>query len=211
MEKIFKLLNVLTHPIFLPFYWFLIELQCKKWYVGTEYFEIYIEYYLIALTGLVLLPLIFIALAHILKLINIIKPDRSERIILLFVMVIVYATFLISVYLHLQDGNSLIKEFFDNLIMLISHAFVVVSTLILMETFRIRASIHMAGWTLLTYFIFINGLKFQKECVLWLLPSIIVITGLVASLRLRRDHTYSELAMGIFAALVPLSVWLIVV
>ncbi|NPA35185.1 MAG: hypothetical protein GXO48_09685 [Chlorobi bacterium] len=211
MEKFYKLLNTITHPIFLPLYWFSIELVCRKWYLGTEIFSIYLEYYAIALTGLVFLPLLFIAIAHFLKLVNIIRPRRSERLILLFVMALVYATFLVSTYLHLQGGNSLINELLGNLIMLVSHAFVVVSTLILMETFNLRASIHVAGWTLFTYFLIINGIKFRWECILWMVPTAVVITGLVASLRLRKDHTPKELALGILAALVPFFVWLIVV
>lgn len=210
MEKLFNFINTVTHPIFLPLHWFFIELLCRKWYLGTEIFNIYFEYYSIALIGLVFLPLLFITLAHVLKFINIICPQRSERLILLVIMVLVYATFLVSTYLHLQGGNSLINELLGNLIMLVSHAFVVASTLILMEAFKLRASIHVAGWTLFTYFLIINGIKFRWECVLWLDPSVVVITGLVASLRLRQDHTLKELAIGVLAALIPLFVWLIV-
>ncbi len=210
MEKLFKVVNTITHPIFLPLYWFFIELRCRKWYLGTEIFNIYLEYYAIALTGLVILPLLFLSFAHLLKLVNITQPRRSERIVLLLVMVLVYATFLVSTYLHLQAGNSLINELLGNLIMLVSHAFVVISTLILMETFKLRASIHVAGWTLILYFLIINGTKFRWECILWMMPLVVVVTGLVASLRLRKDHTVKELAMGVLAALVPLFVWLVV-
>ena len=210
MEKIFKTIDIITHPIFLPLYWFLIELSCKKWYVGTEFFNIYLEYYAIAITGLVLLPLAFISIAHLFKLVDVITPQRSERIILLFVMILVYGTFLISTFLHVRSGNVIISEFLGNLVMLVSHAFVVVSVLILMESFKLRPSIHVAGWVLFTCFLIINGTKSQWECTLWYAPLSIVIAGLVASLRLRQVHRPMDIGLGILAGLVPLVTWLVV-
>ncbi len=180
------LIEFITHPVFLPVYWLVIEGLCRPWFTGDRYRQLYFHYGGLALVGLVVLPLALVGLARLFRLTHVWHPTRSERRFLLAIILVTYTSYFVMNLLRWQDGETFLWVLLAGFHLFVLGLLVLALVMLLLYWLPgLQPSLHVAGWTFMTtWFGLYAFVHRQWHCQIYVLPALILLTGFVAAHRL---------------------------
>lgn len=187
-DRLAQLVSVLFHPLLMPVYGLLIIFTCPALY-GYLPFQVKKIMLFIVIINNVLIPLMMITYFRFRNLISTWTiDDRRERILPLVITTFFYS---FTVYLIYRFHIPLfIKSF-----IICATALVLAVTII---NFWFRISLHATGCGAITALVMVLSVRMQIPLT-WLLIIVILVSGLVMSLRLwLKAHTPPEIWTGFF-------------
>lgn len=192
IEKGYKLLSILGHPLWMPilgclFYFYAIPNYLDQQIITAKLMAVSI------LT--IFLPIVFLFIAKNLKLIeNYSLSDVKERrffIMFFILLVLILLNNILGVYNYRTLFYFFSGILFSSIIAL------------LFSMFRVKISLHALGISGLTCFIVGLSLSFQ-EPMIFSISLLIIFLGLVSSSRLyERAHTLPEVIIGTLSGFLP--------
>ena len=192
MDRVWKLISYLFHPLFAP-----LAGVVAYYLISPKYnpFDIQKAVVLSTIILTIIIPVIFFFLFKNLGWIQSVYLEKvSERKVPLYVFIV-----LIFIMAQRVVYPTLSTELYYYFISILGTLFLALA----LAYFKFKASMHIMGISGLTLFIF--GLSMHYEVNITLaLSALVLCTGLVASSRLYlKAHSGKELWVGFFAGIIP--------
>lgn len=192
MKKLLPFFSYAFHPIFIPLFGTLFYLVFNDDYYRKEQHYLLI-FQIIIIT--IFLPMSFFYLLKTFgKIDNIMMSEINQRKIPLLLQV--FLTFILL-------KQSITIERFPELFYFFLGGFFTTIIAFLLLFVKIKASIHMMGMSILTFFVI--GLSIHNQInIIYTIAALLALSGLIASSRLyMKAHTLNELFIGYFCGMIP--------
>ena len=195
-----QIISVVFHPLLIPVYGMMILFSAPALF-GYLPFEVKKLLILIVLINNILLPL---SLLPFFRYKNIISSwsleNRSERIIPLLITTLLYA---VTSYIIFRFPIPVFLKTFINAVFFISLVITIIN-------FWWKISIHSAGSGVLTALVFILSFRMYSPLG-WYVISVIIISGMVLSSRLRLNiHNPRQVWLGYFAGFLGFTLFMMI-
>jgi hypothetical protein len=192
LKKLLPFFSYAFHPIFVPLLGTLFYILFNEDYYSKE------QHYLLVFQVIIItifLPMSFFYLLKTFgKIDSIMMSEINQRKIPLLLQV--FLTFILL-------KQSITIERFPELFYFFLGGFITTIIAFLLLFVKIKASIHMMGMSILTFFVIGLSVHIQIN-IIYTIATLIALTGLIASSRLyMKAHTLNELIIGYFCGMIP--------
>lgn len=187
-KKIVQIVSVLTHPLLLPTYIYLVLFSIPAYYnlTLTSHGQRTVIFVVFIATALTPLSIILLLLRNKSIKDKIVMEKRHERILpLIITSLFYYANYYLLATIPLHPVYQIINIIFS-----------IIIVVALIVSFFWKVSLHMIGWGALVGILIAFSL-FMESNLLWYILGAICISGIVASARLiLKSHHNNQVYLG---------------
>lgn len=192
-SKFFKIISVVFHPIFIPFYTLLLFLQLPVFHI--QWMSIGTRWYLIEIMGIgmILLPLVSLLILKKLGVIQSLQLEKKEERSLPYLLMFFFSAVSLYFIWQLPMLMHIFRFIIENTIFGLS--------ILLFVNQLYKISAHLFALGSLFAVIFLVSFQLQINLLAWVIV-ILLVSGLVASARLLlKAHSIKEVYSGFFLGL----------